>query len=126
MISNMLTKIRNANYIHHRFLTLPFSTFNLRIVRLLKTEEFIYNHQVIKGRSNRVIILLVLICIDGKSKISKIKRISRPSCRVYTRAKKIPKILDGYGTVVMSTSRGIVTDKIARFKKGGEILFSVW
>ncbi len=80
-----------------------------------------------KSASNRIIILLALIFTDIKSRISEIKRISRPSCRVYTRAKKIPKILGGYGTIVISTSRrGLLTDKIARFKEGGEILFSIW
>jgi small subunit ribosomal protein S8 len=125
-VADMLTKIRNANQAHHRFLTLPFSTFNMRIAQVLESEEFIYRHRVIRGASNRVVILLVLTSTDAKPRISEIKRISKPSCRVYARAKKIPKILGGYGTVVISTSRGLLTDKVARFKEGGEILFSIW
>jgi small subunit ribosomal protein S8 len=128
-VGNLLTKIRNASRAGHRFVTIPFSAFNLNIVRLLTEEKYLYAYTLLTiptRTGTKPVLLLVISSLEGTARITHIKRISKPSCRVYARAKNIPKVLGGYGTVVISTSKGLVTSKSTSIKEGGELLFSIW
>jgi len=133
-IADMLTTIRNANSVNHNFVLLPYTNLNLRILALLKEEEFIYRYQKVTNDETNVILVVLTASsnsalIPGR-KISEIKRISKPGCRIYASAKKIPQVLNGKGTVIVSTSKGLVTNNTINekpgYRVGGEVLFSIW
>ncbi|MBN2569071.1 MAG: 30S ribosomal protein S8 [Deltaproteobacteria bacterium] len=128
-VADMLTRIRNANRMRFKSVDVLVSKTNISIVKVLKKEGFIGGYDVRKDHAGSHNVLRVYLkYTDSKEKvITDIQRISKPSKRVYVKSKKIPKILDGYGIAILSTSRGIITDKEARVvNAGGEILCSVW
>jgi small subunit ribosomal protein S8 len=123
-ISDMLTRIRNANLIKSRYVSIPFTRINHELTKILEKEGFIKSFHL---SDNELKLLLKYIGREKKSCITNLRRISTPGLRIYANHKEIPKILGGMGISILSTSKGILTDREARFRKiGGEILCSIW
>lgn len=126
-VADMLTRVRNASGAKFAKVDIPSSKLKVQIARIFKDEGYIKNFKVIKD--NRQGILRIYLRYDEKNRevIQRVVRVSRPSRRVYARNDAIPKILNGLGISVLSTSRGILTDREARKQGvGGEIMCSVW
>ena len=126
-IADLLTRIRNANSAKHEMVDIPASNMKKAITKILLDEGYIKGFQVIDD-SKQGIIRVTLKYGENKSKvISGIKRVSRPGLRIYAGADELPKVLKGLGIAIISTSKGIMTDKQARAEKiGGEVLAFVW
>ena len=121
-IADMLTRIRNANNTLKEEVSIPTSTLKVGIAEILKNEGFIKGYKVEgEGAESNIIITL-------KDKvITDLKRISKPGLRVYAKVNEIPRVLNGLGIVILSTSQGLMTDKEARAKQvGGEVLAYIW
>lgn len=125
-IADMLTRIRNANSATHEKVDIPFSKIKERIAEILKEEGFISNYKVITDGNKKNI--RVYLKYAGRDKVIKgIKRISKPGRRVYSSVEDMPRVLSGLGVAIVSTSKGVVTDKVARRENmGGEVLAFVW
>ncbi|MDY4975957.1 MAG: 30S ribosomal protein S8 [Clostridia bacterium] len=126
-IADMLTRIRNANSAKHESVDVPASNMKKAIAQILLEEGYIKNYQVIEDDKQGVI-KVTLKYGENKSKvISGLKRISKPGLRVYASCEKLPRVLNGLGVAVISTSKGVMTDKQARAQKiGGEVLAFIW
>lgn len=126
-IADMLTRIRNANSMGYTDVTVPASKMKIEIARILKEEGFINDYKV-SGDTVQKNIELTLKYGNKKEKvITGLKRISKPGLRVYVRSDEVPKVLNGLGIAIISTSKGIMTDKDARKQNlGGEVLAYVW
>lgn len=125
-IADLLTRIRNAITARHDTVSIPASKMKKAIVDILVDEGFVTVGEVVeeKGHSN---IKVVLKYKDNRNAITNLKRISKPGLRVYCGCEDLPKVLGGYGIAIISTSRGVMTDKKAReLKVGGEVLAYVW
>ena len=125
-IADMLTRIRNANAVMHEQVDIPHSTLKDKIAEILKEEGYIANYKVVTDGNKKSI--RVYLKYDGKDRIIKgIKRISKPGRRVYSSVEDMPRVLSGLGIAIVSTSKGIVTDRVARRENvGGEVLAFVW
>lgn len=127
-ISDMLTRIRNANMVKHQIVQIPASKMSLAIAEILKQEGFIEDFESYQEKNKKY--LLVSLKYSGKSRkpvISKIERISKPGLRVYSSSEKLPKVLDNLGIAIISTSKGIMTNlKAKQLGIGGEILCYIW
>lgn len=125
-IADMLTRIRNANAVMHEKVDIPFSKMKERIAEILKEQGYISNYKVVTDGTKQNI--RVYLKYDGKERVIKgIKRISKPGRRVYSSVEEMPRVLSGLGIAIVSTSKGIVTDKVARMENvGGEVLAFVW
>ncbi len=126
-VADMLTRIRNAIIASYDTVEVPSSKIKINIVKVLKFEGYIRNYKIV-GDSKQDIIVIYLKYNEDKSPVIKgLKKISKPSCRIYSRCKKIPRVLDGLGINIISTSKGVMTDREARrMGTGGEIICSVW
>ncbi len=125
-IADMLTRIRNANQQRHETVVVPASNMKVEIAEILKNEGFIKGYKV-EGEKADKVITLTLKYKGNDRVISGLKRISKPGLRVYAKVNEIPKVLNGLGIVILSTSQGIMTDKEARAKQiGGEVLAYIW
>lgn len=130
-IADMLTRIRNANQMRYEEVKVPSSNIKKEIARILKEEGFIKDYKVVNSDENSNVqdtILLTLKYTDKKERvITGLKRISKPGLRVYAKNDEIPKVLNGLGIAIISTSKGIMTDKEARKENiGGEVLAYIW
>ena len=127
-IADMLTRIRNANTAKHDTVDVPASKMKLAIAQILLDEGFISKYDVIEDGNFKTIHITLKYGADKNEKIiSGIKRISKPGLRVYCKSDNIPKVLGGLGIAIISTSKGIVTDKEARKNNiGGEVIAFVW
>ena len=126
-IADFLTQIRNACMANHERVDVPSSKIKLSIAKLLKEEGYINNYKLVKDKKQGT--LRVYLKYDNKNVpiIEGLERISKPSCRVYVRHDRIPYVLNGYGTAILSTSKGLLSDRQARKQKvGGEFLCKVW
>nr|YP_010986341.1 ribosomal protein S8 [Pachymeniopsis lanceolata]WOL37259.1 ribosomal protein S8 [Pachymeniopsis lanceolata] len=127
-ISDMLTRIRNANLAKHQIVQVPATKMTRNIVKVLQEEGFIYEFQEIG--ENLKTYLLISMKYKGKNKepvITALKRISKPGLRVYANHKELPRVLGGIGIAIISTSQGIMTDRHARhYGLGGEVLCYIW
>ena len=126
-IADFLTRIRNACMANYERVDVPSSKTKLSIAKLLKEEGYIKNYKLVKDKRQGT--LRVYLRYDDKNVpiIGGLERISKPSCRIYVRHDKIPYVLNGYGTAILSTSKGLLTDREARKQKiGGELLCKVW
>lgn len=122
-ISDMLTRIRNGHMSKKSNVDIPFSTVKQNIASVLKDEGYIDSFEVIEGSSNKKTLNVGLKYYEGKPVISKISRVSRPGLRSYSASTDIPKVLGGLGTAIISTSKGVMSDRIARKEGlGGEII----
>ncbi|NLV49980.1 MAG: 30S ribosomal protein S8 [Clostridiales bacterium] len=126
-IADMLTRIRNANSAKHDTVDIPASNMKKAIAEILLQEGFIKNYQIIDDGTQGVI-RIALKYNTGKEKvISGLRRVSKPGLRVYAGAEELPRVLRGLGVAIVSTSKGIMTDKKARsLHIGGEVLAFVW
>ncbi len=127
-IADMLTRIRNASRMHFKFVDVILSRTNQNICKVLKKAGFISGYDVKKSGAGHEMLRVYLKYTDQKSaSIRDIQRISKPGRRVYVDSEHIPKVLDGFGVAVISTSKGVMTDKEAKaLNVGGELLCSVW
>ena len=125
-IADMLTRIRNANALRYETVSMPSSTMKVRIAEILKEEGFISDFAV-TGDVKKELTLTLKYAQDGTRVISGLKRISKPSLRVNTKKKKLPRVLKGLGIAIISTSKGVMSDKQARtLGVGGEVIAYVW
>lgn len=128
-IADMLTRIRNANMVSLTDVDMPSSKLKVELAKLLKSEGYVEDYAVIEKEGSAFKTLKVTLKYDEKSKpvISNLKRVSRPGLRNYCKAKDIPQVLGGMGIAIISTSKGLLTDRSARKENvGGEILCYVW
>ena len=126
-IGDMITRIRNAQLRTLHNVKVPSSKYRAKILDVLKQEGFISNYKLLPHSKNKNSLVVDLKYYKGLPVIKEIKRISRPGRRVYARADSIPKILNGLGLAIVSTSMGIMSDSDARIKKvGGEIICRVF
>jgi small subunit ribosomal protein S8 len=127
-ISDMLTRIRNANLAKHQIVQIPSTNITRSIATVLLTEGFIDSFEELKNGLKSS--LLLSLKYKGKERvpfITKITRASRPGLRLYSNAKNMPRILGGFGTAIVSTSKGLMTEKKARAEGiGGELLCYIW
>ena len=122
-IADLLTRIRNANMAGKELIEAPYSRMKAEILRILKTEGFIqdYTHE------DRTLQIRLKFAEKGTRIITEIKRVSKPGCRVYCSTEQLRKVLNGLGIAIVSTSRGVLTDREARLSNvGGEVLCTVW
>lgn len=127
-IADMLTRIRNANKARFKTVHVQVSQMNVNIAKVLKKAGYITNYDKTKNEKGQQVLEIILKYPDNKrSVITNIKRVSKPGRRVYVSADNIPKVLNGLGVAILSTSKGIMTDAEAReLNVGGEILCTVW
>lgn len=126
-IADMLTRIRNANMVRHEKLELPASKLKKDIADILKREGFVRDYEYIEDSKQGVLRIFLKYSNSEQRVITGLKRISKPGLRVYAKADEIPKVLSGLGIAIVSTSKGILSDKEAREQSiGGEVLAYVW
>jgi small subunit ribosomal protein S8 len=123
----MLTRIRNANIVRHETVEIPASKVKREIAEILKKEGFIRDAEYVEDSKQGIIRLFLKYGSNNERVISGLKRISKPGLRVYTKSQEIPRVLGGLGIAIISTSKGVMTDKDARQSKaGGEVICYVW
>ena len=127
-ISDMLTRIRNANMVKHQIVQIPSTKMSLAIAEILKEEGFIEDFEkYLEDEKKYLLISLKYIGKSRQSVLSKIERVSKPGLRVYSNSKKLPKVLDNLGIAIISTSKGVMTNlKAKELGIGGEILCYIW
>lgn len=126
-IADMLTRIRNANIVRHDSLEIPASNMKKEIAGILKVEGFVKNVEYIEDDKQGIIRVFMKYSNENTRVITGLKRISKPGLRVYAKREELPKVLNGLGIALISTSEGVLTDKEARKKNlGGEVLAYVW
>ena len=126
-VADMLTRIRNANTAKHEKVDVPASNLKKSIAQILLDEGYIKSYEIVED-GTQGIIRITLKYLAGKEKvISGLRRVSKPGLRVYAGADELPKVLKGLGIAIISTSKGVMTDKAARANHvGGEVLAFVW
>jgi len=126
-IADMLTRIRNAMAVDKRFVDIPSSNMKKRIAFVLKEEKYIEDFMFINNGVKSSVRVLLKYDYHGKAVISGIERISKPGLRIYVGQNQIPRVLDGLGISILSTSKGVISNKAAkRLGVGGEVLCNVW
>lgn len=128
-IADMLTRIRNANHRRFKSVEVNFSRINLEIAKNLKKMKYINGFEVKRSGDKKIAHLRIYLrYTDGRGRVlTDIQRVSKPGRRIYVKTGRIPKVLNGFGTAILSTSRGVMTDEEARSSNvGGEVLCSVW
>lgn len=126
-IADMLSRIRNANNAWHKSVDIPCSNIKKEIAQILLDEGYIKGFDVVEDDKQGMIKVDLKYSEDGEKVISGLKRISKPGLRVYVKCDDVPKVLGGLGIAIISTSKGIITDKMARQNKvGGEVICYVW
>nr|YP_009944642.1 ribosomal protein S8 [Osmundea sinicola]QFR99936.1 ribosomal protein S8 [Osmundea sinicola] len=128
IISDTLTRIRNANLAKHQIVQIPATKMTRNIVEVLKEEGFIYQfEEVIENLKKYLVISLKYKGKQKKPIITELKRVSKPGLRVYANHKEIPTVLGGIGIAIISTSKGLMTDRHARkYGLGGEVICYIW
>jgi small subunit ribosomal protein S8 len=126
-IADLLTRIRNAQQAKHEIVTIPASNIKRAVVEILKHEGFINDFSVEKDDHQGKLHVVLKYDVEEKGMILGIERVSRPGCRRYVKANEVPRVLGGLGVAILSTSRGVVSDRDARkLNVGGELLAQVW
>ena len=126
-IADMLTRIRNGNKANHKSVSLPSSNEKKAIAQILLDEGFITGFNVEEDGKQGILKVDLKYSENGEKVISGLRRISKPGIRVYVKANEVPKVLDGLGTAIISTSKGLLTDQAARRENvGGEVICYVW
>lgn len=126
-IADMLARIRNANNARHKSVDIPASNIKKEIARILLEEGYIKNLDVIEDNKQGMLKIELKYADSGQRVITGVKRISKPGLRVYVKCDDVPKVLGGLGTAIISTSKGIITDKEARKEGvGGEVICYIW
>src|SRR5690625_2058442 len=126
-VADMLTRIRNANMVRHEKLELPASKIKRDIADILKREGFVRDYEFIEDDKQGILRIFLKYGNNDQQVITGIKRISKPGLRVYAKAEEVPRVLNGLGIAIVSTSKGVLSDKEARSQAvGGEVLAYVW
>ena len=126
-IADMLTRIRNANIVSHPEVNMPSSKLKVELAKLLKEEGYITDYEVQENGCFKTLNIKLKYDEAGNPVIANLKRVSKPGLRTYAKSKDLPKVLGGLGIAIISTSKGILTDRKARKEKvGGEVLCYVW
>lgn len=126
-IADMLTRIRNAVLVKKKDVAMPSSRLKVEIAKILKEEGYIKNFKVIDDNKQGNLTLTLKYTEDNRSVISGLQKVSKPGCRIYCKSDSIPKVLDGLGITIISTSRGVVSGKKCEEKGiGGEVLCNIW
>jgi small subunit ribosomal protein S8 len=126
-IADFLTRIRNANMIYHSTVEIPASKMKIALAQILKDEGFIKDYEIIEDGKQGIIRIYLKYGANRERVITGLKRISKPGLRVYARKDQVPRVLGGLGVAILSTSKGIMTDKQARkMKLGGEVICYIW
>lgn len=126
-IADMLTRIRNANQMRYTEVEVPASNIKIEIAKILKEEGFISDYKIKKNNVQNDIVLGLKYGENKERVITGLKRISKPGLRVYAKAEEVPSVLNGLGIAIISTSKGLMTDKNARNQKlGGEVIAYIW
>jgi len=126
-IADLLTRVRNGIKAHHRKVDVPPSQIKISIVDIWKKSGFIRNYRLYREGEKGILRIYLKYAGKNQSVIQGLRRVSRPSRRIYASYHRIPKVLGGLGVAVVSTSKGVLTDQLARENKvGGEILCSIW
>jgi len=126
-IADMLTRIRNANIVRHETVEVPASKIKRDIAEILKKEGFIRDAEYIEDNKQGIIRIFLKYGPNQERVITGLKRISKPGLRVYAKHQELPRVLGGLGIAILSTSKGVMTDKEARqAKSGGEVICYVW
>ena len=126
-IADLLTRIRNANHMRHETVEIPASKVKAAILDVLKEEGFIVDYKLVNaGVANNLVVKLKYT--DTNERVIKgLKRLSKPGLRVYAKVEELPRVLNGLGVAIISTSNGVMTDKAARLANiGGEVLAYIW
>lgn len=128
VIADMLTRIRNANDAKHETVDVPASNMKKAIAEILLTEGYIKSYTVVESAGKQGTIRITLKYLPGKQKvIHGLRRVSKPGLRIYSNCEDMPRVMNGLGVAIISTSKGIMTDKKARQENvGGEVLAFVW
>ena len=125
-IADLLTRIRNANMVNHAQVEIPSSKLKVELVKILKEEGYIQDYEI-KEKDGFKVIVVELKYISNKPVIRGLQRVSTPGLRTYSKAKNLPRVFGGMGVAIVSTSKGLMTDKRARKENiGGEVLCYVW
>ncbi|KAA0544088.1 MULTISPECIES: 30S ribosomal protein S8 [Bacillus] len=126
-IADMLTRIRNANMVRHEKLEIPASKLKREIAEILKREGFVRDVEFVEDNKQGILRIFLKYGANNERVITGLKKISKPGLRVYAKADEVPRVLNGLGIAIVSTSNGVITDKEARQKQvGGEVLAYVW
>lgn len=126
-IADMLTRIRNAGMVRQQETSIPSSRLKVEIAKILKDEGYIRNFKVVDDNKQGILNVMLKYTDDQKNTISGSRRVSRPGCRIYCDKDSIPKVLDGLGIVIISTSQGLLTGKQCHeLRIGGEVLCEIW
>jgi small subunit ribosomal protein S8 len=126
-IADMLTRIRNANSVYHDKVEFPASKIKQAIVEILKLEGFVKDYEMVSDSKQGVLRVSLKYGANREKVITGIKRISKPGLRVYAKSDQLPRVLGGLGIAIISTSKGIMSDKQARKEGlGGEVIAYVW
>ena len=126
-VADMLTKVRNAAMARHEKVDVPASKLKLEIVKILKTEGYIKNFKKVQEDGKNILRIFLKYDDDNNPVIHGVKKISTPGRRVYSGYKELPRVYNGYGTIIVSTSSGVTTGKKASEKMiGGELVCTVW
>lgn len=126
-IADMLTRIRNANQMRYKEVTMPTSKLKYEIAKILKSEGFIQSYKIEKGDVQDNLVLTLKYGLKKERVITGLKRISKPGLRVYAKSDEIPTVLNGLGIAIVSTSKGLMTNKLAHKESlGGEVLAYIW
>jgi small subunit ribosomal protein S8 len=126
-IADLLTRIRNANMVRHERLEVPASNIKKEVAEILKREGFVRDVEYVEDNKQGVIRIFLKYGANNERVITGLKRISKPGLRVYAKSTEVPRVLNGLGIALVSTSQGVLTDKEARAQQvGGEVLAYVW
>ena len=126
-LADMLTRIRNARMVKFESLEMPHSNLKKGVAEILKKEGYISNYEVVSADVQDILKINLKYDKNDLSVITGLKRVSKPGCRVYVKSDNIPKVMSGLGISILSTSKGILTDREARRDGiGGEVLCNVW
>jgi small subunit ribosomal protein S8 len=126
-LSDLLTRIRNGVKSKKREINAPAFRLGIEVVKILKEEGYVKNYKVIDDKKQGILNVTLKYTEDNRSVISGLKRVSTPGCRIYCTRGSVPKVLDGLGLVIVSTSRGVMTGRACEaLGTGGEVLCSIW
>jgi len=126
-IADMLTRIRNAGMVRKREVDIPSSKMKAAIAKILKQEGYIKNYKVIDDKKQGILKIFLKYTEDKKNSISGLQRVSKPGCRIYCNKDSVPKVLNGLGVVIISTSKGVFSGKdCEEMGLGGEVVCQIW
>ncbi|HOB29110.1 MAG: 30S ribosomal protein S8 [Dethiobacteria bacterium] len=126
-IADMLTRVRNANMVRHTSVDIPASKLKRSMAQIMKEEGFIKDFEFIENKKQGIVRIYLKYGPDSRRAITGLKRISKPGLRVYANKDELPKVLGGLGVAIISTSRGVMSDREARkIGCGGEVICYIW